>query len=263
MAPSVRALRGAWSLATRSHPSVPKSCTFSTSAVHLSRRREVRTDRDDSSFKAISGKLSEDGLNRYELDFIETAKWVKELLLKMKNAKAEVGAHARPFVPPDRTRPFCVRTVDDFTYDFSQPAPRNTRVSVLVSVADLNLTPEQRHKFLLLAGTAYNPYTDVVEFTRETPEERDSGFPEQDREGNRAEVLEILTRMVEEAKQGDAFLDVPLDLQHVPPRRAGLEFPVEWLRPKDGQPAQVASTQSSSPVGRGVEASTPPQGASP
>lgn len=33
----------------------------------------------------ITLDISQDGLNRYELDFLESAEWTKELLLKMKN----------------------------------------------------------------------------------------------------------------------------------------------------------------------------------
>ncbi len=41
--------------------------------------------KESNEFKKLTGDLKEDGLNRYEMDFIETATWVKDLLIKMKN----------------------------------------------------------------------------------------------------------------------------------------------------------------------------------
>ncbi|KAI9003212.1 mitochondrial ribosomal subunit protein-domain-containing protein [Gaertneriomyces semiglobifer] len=212
--------------------------SFSTTTHSLARRRPNAGERrDELDFTAITGDLNKDGLHRYELDFMETAKWVKDLLVAMKQDANTLKAMHVPFKAPNtKSTPLCVQFTDRHTYDFTQPQPRNTKVTFHLRVSDLGLTDVQRHKFLLLAGKLYDPYTDVVTVRSETDEARAT-----DDVSDRAENVETLGRMVadmvREAREGkETFEDLPVDMRHVKPRRVGLEFPKEWLRPRASTP---------------------------
>jgi len=71
-----------------SKPIIVQILSFSTSHASLARTPPIagrrRADGGDA-FKALTGNVNVDGLNRYELDFFETAKWTQNLLLKMRN----------------------------------------------------------------------------------------------------------------------------------------------------------------------------------
>ncbi|TPX65542.1 hypothetical protein SpCBS45565_g05086 [Spizellomyces sp. 'palustris'] len=212
------------------------SRNFTTTFASYARKKQTGAERrDENDFAALSGDTAADGLHRYELDFVETAKWTRDLLLKMKKDVEMLKGKHRPFSPPP-TSHIVTTYYDSYTYDFTQPPPYSTKVTVQVKVGTLPLTPAQRHKFLLLAGENYDPYSDVVAMSAETSEVAATGNAEVDREMNRIGLVKLLNGMVNEAKdEKDAFTDVPLDLRHVKPRRANLEFPKEWLRPKTAE----------------------------
>ncbi|KAJ3006172.1 37S ribosomal protein S24, mitochondrial [Thoreauomyces humboldtii] len=166
---------------------------------------------------------------------METAGWVKEMLVRMKEDQAMLKSKARPFTAPTHSTPLCFQHTDLHTYDFTQPPPRNTRVSLHVRVSDLDLPPAQRHKLLLLAGDAFDPYLGVITMTRET-EDVKATTEKEDREANERNLRDGFKAMLKEARDGkDDFTDVPLDMRHVKVRRSGLEFPEQWLRQKTNE----------------------------
>ncbi|KAJ3030608.1 37S ribosomal protein S24, mitochondrial [Rhizophlyctis rosea] len=226
----------------RSPKFLPAVRPFSTAPVALAGRRQGGGfQRSGDNFSSITGRFEEDGLTRYEVDFLETAAWTKDLLLKMKNAGAEVEA----FTPPPSSQPLCINLKDIHRYDFTLPnhsdVQHKTHVTLSVSIKDLDLTPKQRHKLLLLAGNAYDPYKDVITFEQHTKKENFTGSFEAHQEKNIQEVVGLVQKMVKEAKEGaDFFEDIPVNLTHVKQKLTKLEFPKEWLRPRDA----VASSSS-------------------
>ncbi|KAI8586659.1 mitochondrial ribosomal subunit protein-domain-containing protein [Geranomyces variabilis] len=201
--------------------------------------------RDEAGFSALTGDIEKDGVHRFEMDFLETAQWVKEMLHKMKDDQKMLQSKARPYTPkPPSSHPLCFQTSTLATYDFSTPAPYNTRVLLHVRVADLALEPARRHQLLLLAGDRYDPYTDVVTMEAETSDVARTGNMTADRDKNKETLRSAFAAMLEEAKTAkDSFTDVPLDMRHIPVKRAGLEFPESWLRPPP--PASSSSSSSS------------------
>jgi small subunit ribosomal protein S35 len=94
---------------------------------------------------------------------------------------------------------------------------------VVVELASQDLTPTylteaQRQTFLKLAGTRYNPQTDVIRMSSEKFGSRAQ---------NKRYLLDVVNSMIKEAKEGDSFADVPLDLRHHKPKTR-LQFPESW-----------------------------------
>lgn len=94
---------------------------------------------------------------------------------------------------------------------------------VVVELASRDLTPKylteaQRQTFLKLVGTRYNLQTDIVRMSC-------------DQFGSRAEnkryLADIVNSLIKEAKEGDAFADVPLDTRHHKPK-IRTQFPESW-----------------------------------
>ncbi|KAI9203451.1 mitochondrial ribosomal subunit protein-domain-containing protein [Polychytrium aggregatum] len=188
----------------------------------------------------IVGNMDQDGLSRFDLDFTETCEWTKELLLKMKHDHALLKSFHKEYRPRNLKdgQVVCVETTHRFTYDFSKPQPKNSAVSLHARVSELGLSPKEHHKFLLLSGSDYDPYTDVVTLTRT---EEDSAYVRK----NIIAAHDILKRMIEESKNAqDTMEGVPLDFRHIKPKRIGLEFPKEWLKPANSEAAAPAEPKA-------------------
>lgn len=80
------------------------------------------------------------------------------------------------------------------------------------------LTEEQRLTLLKLVGTRYNPDKDLIKMSCEK-------FPS--RAQNKRYLGDLINSLIKEAKEGDSFADIPLDLRHHKPKRRH-EFPREW-----------------------------------
>ncbi|OJD09614.1 hypothetical protein ACJ73_10185 [Blastomyces percursus] len=99
--------------------------------------------------------------------------------------------------------------------------PAETKVVVEFCSKDLvpnYLTEEQRITLLKLAGPRYNPDQDLIRMSAEK-------FPT--RAQNKRYLGDIVDSLIKEAKEGDSFADVPLDLRHHKPKTK-LNFPKEW-----------------------------------
>ena len=104
--------------------------------------------------------------------------------------------------------------------------PAETKVVVELCSNDLtptHLTEEQRITLLKLVGTRYNPSNDIIRMSTEK-------FPT--RAQNKRYLGDQVDSLIEEAKQGDAFTDIPLDLRHHKPK-AKPKFPQEWALTED------------------------------
>ncbi|KAJ3092276.1 37S ribosomal protein S24, mitochondrial [Quaeritorhiza haematococci] len=254
-----------------------------TSIEGSSAARRSRSPGFSSSgdFNALTGDLAVDGLNRYELDFLETASWVKGLLLDMKHDGTTLAALKKPFTPPNSKFPYCLQYHRVFKYDFTQPIPsptgnnHTTAISLHVRLADLpGLTEVQRRKLKILAGDLYDPVVDVLSLHSEI---RRDLVPVVNSEGGetaaaddapRTEIVgsgiaeketirvltQVLDNLVKEAKDAkDTFEDIPLEHEKIvsklEKRTKSLEFPKEWLQPrKESEPVNTSETDPPSPA---------------
>ena len=99
--------------------------------------------------------------------------------------------------------------------------PAEPKVVVELCSSDLTpryLTEDQRLTFLKLVGTRYNPEKDIVRMSCEKFGSRAQ---------NKRYLGDLIKTLIKEAKEGDSFADIPLDLRHYKPKRK-LAFPESW-----------------------------------
>lgn len=99
--------------------------------------------------------------------------------------------------------------------------PAENKVVVELSSKDLvpkHLTEEQRQTFLKLVGTRYNPDTDIVHMSTEKYVTRAQ---------NKRYLGDLVKTLIKEAKTGDSFKDVPLDLRYHK-SKPQFVFPESW-----------------------------------
>lgn len=99
--------------------------------------------------------------------------------------------------------------------------PAEHKVVVELSSKDLvpkHLTEQQRLTFLKLVGPRYNPDTDIIRMSCEKFSARAQ---------NKRYLGDTIKNLIKEAKEGDSFADVPLDLRHHKPK-VHYTFPESW-----------------------------------
>lgn len=124
---------------------------------------------------------------------------------------------AQPFTLPPDTHILRFR----YTSYMGEQHPAESKVVVELASQDLtpkHLTEAQRQTFLKLAGTRYNPQTDIIRMSTEK-------F--QTRAQNKRYLGDVVNSMIKEAKEGDSFADIPLDLRHHKSRTRP-QFPEAW-----------------------------------
>ncbi|KAJ5544727.1 hypothetical protein N7535_006886 [Penicillium sp. DV-2018c] len=146
-------------------------------------------------------------LHREMREYARLTAWDMPMLSKL----------AKPFSLPPPTHILRFR----YTTYMGEQHPAEPKVVVELASEDLTptyLTEAQRQTFLKLAGTRYNPQTDTVRMSSEKFASRAQ---------NKRYLLDVVNSMIKEAKEGDSFADVPLDLRHHKPKTR-LEFPEHW-----------------------------------
>lgn len=124
---------------------------------------------------------------------------------------------AKPFSLPPETHLLRFR----YTTYMGEQHPAENKVVVELCSKDLvpkYLTEEQRQTFLKLVGPRYNPDTDIVKMSTEKYTTRAQ---------NKRYLADLVNKLIKEAKEGDSFADIPLDLRHHKPKRK-VFFPEEW-----------------------------------
>lgn len=124
---------------------------------------------------------------------------------------------AKPFTLPPDTH------ILRFRYTTYMGEQHPAEPKVVVELASKDLTPKylseaQRQTFLKLVGTRYNPQTDVVKMSSEQ-----FGSSAQ----NKRYLADVINSLIKEAKTGDAYTDIPLDLRHHKPKTR-VQFPEAW-----------------------------------
>lgn len=124
---------------------------------------------------------------------------------------------AKPFELPKENQILRFR----YTTYLGEQHPAEHKVVVELSSKDLvpkHLTEAQRQTFLKLVGPRYNPDTDIVRMSCEKFSARAQ---------NKRYLGDTIKALIKEAKEGDSFADIPLDLRHHKPK-VQYTFPEEW-----------------------------------
>jgi small subunit ribosomal protein S35 len=140
--------------------------------------------------------------------------------------------HAKKFTLPPDTHVLRFR----YTYYMGEHHPAEHKVVVELCSQDLvpkYLTEDQRQTFLKLVGTRYNPDTDIV---RMSTEKFDS------RAKNKRYLGDLVKSLIHEAKDGDSFADIPLDLRHHKPKVRHV-FPESWKLTEERRNQLVADRE--------------------
>ncbi|KAJ5345002.1 hypothetical protein N7452_003006 [Penicillium brevicompactum] len=146
-------------------------------------------------------------LHREMREYARITAWDMPMLSKL----------AQPFTLPPQTHILRFR----YTSFMGEEHPGECKVVVELASQDLvpkYLTEAQRQTFLKLAGVRYNPQTDIVRMSC-------AKFPESAQ--NKRYLGDIVNSLIKEAKEGDSFADIPLDLRHHKPKHR-IQFPEEW-----------------------------------
>jgi small subunit ribosomal protein S35 len=113
--------------------------------------------------------------------------------------------------------------------------PAEPKVVVEFCTSDLTpryLNDQQRLTLLKLLGTRYDPDKDLVRMSCEkfTTAAQNKRF-----------LGDLINTLIKEAKEGDSFADVPLDLRHHKPKRKPT-FPESWVM-TDERKAQLEAAR--------------------
>ncbi|KAJ5990036.1 hypothetical protein N7499_010562 [Penicillium canescens] len=146
-------------------------------------------------------------LHREMREYARITAWDMPMLSKL----------AKPFSLPPANHILRFR----YTTYMGEQHPAEPKVVVELASQDLTpkyLTEAQRQTFLKLAGTRYNPQTDIVRMSSEKYGSRAQ---------NKRYLADLVNSLIKEAKEGDSFADIPLDLRHHKPK-VRLQFPESW-----------------------------------
>ncbi|KAL4803621.1 mitochondrial ribosomal subunit protein-domain-containing protein [Aspergillus unguis] len=161
---------------------------------------------DDEMTSAAHSELE---LHRDIRDYARIAAWDMPFLSKL----------AKPFTLPPETHILRFR----YTTYMGESHPAESKVVVELASKDLTpkyLTEAQRMTFLKLVGPRYNPETDIVRMSCEKFTTRAQ---------NKRYLGDIIDTLLKEAKEGDPFADVPLDLRHYKRKKPRSNpFPESW-----------------------------------
>jgi small subunit ribosomal protein S35 len=164
-------------------------------------------DEDFNDDEITSMAHAELELHREMREYARIIAWDMPLLSKF----------AKPFTLPPETHILRFR----YTSYMGEHHPAENKVVVELSSKDLtpkHLTEDQRQTFLRLVGPRYNPDTDIVRMSTEKYTTRAQ---------NKRYLGDLVQSLIKEAKEGDSFTDIPLDLRHHKPKRK-LAFPESW-----------------------------------
>ncbi|KAL4970832.1 mitochondrial 37S ribosomal protein mS35 [Aspergillus stella-maris] len=159
---------------------------------------------DDEITSAAHAELE---LHREIREYARIAAWDMPHLSKL----------AQPFTLPPETHILRFR----YTTYMGESHPAESKVVVELASKDLApkyLTEAQRQTFLKLVGPRYNPDTDIIRMSSEKFDTRAQ---------NKRYLGDIIQTLLKEAKEGDSFADIPLDLRHHKPK-VRHQFPDSW-----------------------------------
>lgn len=122
---------------------------------------------------------------------------------------------AKPFTPPTDKQVLRWR----YTSYMGEFHPAEKKVVVQFAPDDLGLTPQQASKLKKLAGTRYNPETEIIKMSSESFEHQAQ---------NKAYLSNLVDDLIAAAKDpADTFEDIPLDTRHHKTAKKP-KFPKHW-----------------------------------
>ncbi|EED17713.1 37S ribosomal protein Rsm24, putative [Talaromyces stipitatus ATCC 10500] len=168
---------------------------------------------------------AEDGDDTYNDDEITSMAHAELELHREIREYARIAAWDMPLLS-NLTKPFELPKENQilrfrYTSYMGEQHPAEHKVVVELSSKDLvpkHLTEAQRQTFLKLVGPRYNPDTDIVRMSCEKFSARAQ---------NKRYLGDTIKNLIKEAKEGDSFADVPLDLRHHKPK-VRYTFPESW-----------------------------------
>ncbi|KAL2372884.1 37S ribosomal protein Rsm24 [Blastomyces gilchristii SLH14081] len=172
---------------------------------------------NDDIHRLHSEPYMQDGMTSMAYDELEQHRELREFARIAAWEMPLLSNHAKPFTLPDETHLLRFR----YTTYMGETHPAETKVVVEFCSKDLvpnYLTEEQRITLLKLVGPRYNPDQDLIRMSAEN-------YPT--RAQNKRYLGDLVDSLIKEAKEGDSFADVPLDLRHHKPKTK-LNFPKEW-----------------------------------
>ncbi|KAJ2860383.1 37S ribosomal protein S24, mitochondrial [Coemansia aciculifera] len=148
---------------------------------------------------------------------MESVRDVRRYVRQMKYEHPTLVEHAKPFRPPPASH--ILRFERSITMG-ERHLPSDRKVLLRVQVAQLGLKGPALRKFVLLAGSRYNPVTDELKMS----ESREPSSLL-----NKRRLADTLNALVAEAnKKDDSFADVPLDFKYCD-YKPKAKFPLAWL----------------------------------
>lgn len=172
----------------------------------------------DLPVSKITGRPT-DGLQKYEIDFLETATWTSKALNFVKNhqiQKKEIDNI------PIKTY-LCFQTIQEYKYDYTVPQPKNNQVALLAKVDDLPASTQIKNALKLICSEYYDSNSDLLKINAKDT----LNCPPQETctlEDNIQHLSSIFSKLLSTAAK-DEFKQ----LEYHSKKSRDLEFPKEWL----------------------------------
>ncbi|ODH18506.1 hypothetical protein ACO22_06218 [Paracoccidioides brasiliensis] len=173
---------------------------------------------NDDVHRFQSEPYMEDGITSMAYDELEQHRELRKYARISAWEMPLLSNLVKPFTLPDETQLLRFR----YTTYMGETHPAETKVVVEFCSKDLvpkYLTEEQRITLLKLVGPRYNPDKDLIRMSSEN-------YPT--RAQNKRYLGDLVDTLIKEAKEGDSFADVPLDLRHHK-RKPRFHFPESWV----------------------------------
>ncbi|EEH36552.2 hypothetical protein PAAG_06970 [Paracoccidioides lutzii Pb01] len=173
---------------------------------------------NDDVHRFQSEPYMEDGITSMAYDELEQHRELRKYARISAWEMPLLSNLVKPFTLPDETQLLRFR----YTTYMGETHPAETKVVVEFCSKDLvpkYLTEEQRITLLKLVGPRYNPDKDLIRMSSEN-------YPT--RAQNKRYLGDLVDTIIKEAKEGDSFADVPLDLRHHK-RKPRFHFPESWV----------------------------------
>ncbi|RCK55819.1 37S ribosomal protein S24, mitochondrial [Candida viswanathii] len=141
-----------------------------------------------------------------------------------------LAKYRQPYNPrPSQETPLQLTYNSDFSEETSNSHNRKIKLSVRLS--DLNLNPQQEHKFKILAGNKFNHVTGTFNLKCER-------YPEAAQNVNWA--VTTFHKLLEESRDlKETFADIPLRKPIKKKNKVPVNFPRDWKRPAPLRPNNI------------------------
>lgn len=172
----------------------------------------------DLPISKITGRPA-DGLQKYEIDFLETASWTAKALNFVQNHQIQNNE----FKNIQQKNYICFQTIQEFNYDYTVPQPKNNQVALLVKVNDIPGSTQVKTALKLICSDYYDSNSDLLKINAKDT----INCPPQETctlEDNIQHLSNIFSKILSTAAK-DEFKKLEFHSREA----RNLEFPKEWL----------------------------------